>query len=229
MTSRPSFDDIIAGLTEKALTEAQLASLAPADRMIALVSSISGLGAERTPEGMLELYLDVVCPERKTLTANVYRDVNYWRTASGCALVGRSLLRRFGVRSAVVGLEAPNTPRAYIVGRAVSDVVQAGIDQKAWVTDQVNPPPGSLVVIGTGLATHVTVLVSPVGEGGTYQCVDGGQVASAEGQLQLQCILPKTRQITRSAGKLYHAGRVQIGFVDPDKLQPQMPPTMDLV
>lgn len=228
--SRPGFDEVLAGLTEAAPTPEQLAAASPGERIALLARSVEGLGAESTPEGMLGLYLDTVCPERTAFAASsIYRDVNYWRAASGCGLVARSVLRRMGVRSPHIGLEAGGAYRSYAVGTAVSSIVQAAIDQGAWNAEQDVPPLGAIVVIGTGLATHVLLVVQEIEIDMICESIDGGQVQSAEGKLQLQCILRRRRKITRSGGKLFHEGRVQIGYVDPERLQPSDPPTPDLI
>lgn len=232
---RVSFDDVIANLTEKAPSREQLAALSPGECLAALARSVVGLSAERAPAEKCDLYLDVICPERKAFASSAtYKDINYWRTVSACALVARSVLRRYGIRSRYVGLEEGDVPRAYNIGRAVSDLVQVGIDQNAWVNDPVPPPLGAIVVIGTGIATHAFINVATVGDDMVCESVDGGQVVAAESLpgkpvLQLQGILGKRRQISRTGAALSHDGRIQIGFIDPDRLKPAAQPTFDLL
>lgn len=224
---RRSFDEVMAGLTELGPTPEELAALSTADKICALARSVSGLGAERA---QLELWLDVVCPERTAFPGlRTYQNPNDWRTMYSCGLTCRSHLRRLGIRHPRLGLDREGSHVPYRSGDAVSSVVEVAMSQDAWVTANELPPPGAMVVIGSGVQTHILTVVAPIGEDLVCESVDGGQIVGTDGAVQLQGILTCRRPVRRSAGKLSIGDRGVVGFLHPDKICPSTDATFDLV
>lgn len=176
---RRSTEDIVAGLTEKAPS---LEGLSPREQLVALVESVSGLGADRPEEQ--ELWLSIVCPERKHFLAKggadaaAYGNVSDFFVEYSCGLVARSHLRRLGFRDERIGLDEDGTRHPYRWGKAIDDVVESCKKHEgAHTTDaaSVQLGAGLLLIIGDGLSTHATAILSR--DGDRIVTGDGGQIA----------------------------------------------------
>ncbi len=174
------------------------------EEMASLALAYDGVGVTHDRDG----YLELVGPhESEAMRAAML-------TMSGCALVVRGLWRMAGVRSPI--LDAP-----YLVGRAMSDVVEIAKGAGAWRTEEL-PGLGDAVVVGSTGHEHVFTVTGAPGPGETaVSSIDGGQ----RDEYGSQRIEARTRKWERLAGggiqDTNDLGlvRLVLGWVDVEALQ----------
>ena len=175
--------------------------------VVAHARSIVGVGAD-VPETRA-VFEDLLGPPPKGGRWDIDRPYRCVRGPDGryvtqgvstCALVVAGIWRWCGV-------DAPWLHQPYVIGSAVSRIVGFAQRARAWQGYQRHypPPPGSCVVMGHGLSTHVMIVVDV--DGDVVTSVDGGQI----GARGLQCIRARRRRWTKGA---LDGHEVQ-GWVDP--------------
>lgn len=236
---RPTYEERIANMTERALTPAALAALTPRGRIIALAVSIEGVGADAAPDGHTNFWYDLVCPELATFrTQRLYQNPPDWDRKSSCALVVRSLARRAGYRRVCLGLDAYGDRHPYQDQMAIADVLEwAGTSNprrpgKGYVLAGLQPPPpGCIAYMGEDGGDHVEAIVDVV-DGHTI-AIAGGQTVPTDGTKQ--CVLRRRRRIVPEGNRIVLVSadgsrKVLQGWVDPDLLDPpDAMPTYDFV
>jgi hypothetical protein len=161
--------------------------------MTTIARAMAGLGAGDMPAGRRQAYLDLIAPIETDAERHAMAKM------SGCALVARGLLRCYGV-------DAEQLRRPYVVGRAVSDVVEISEWCGAWAGKDQRPEEGDIVVIGRSPSTHETDeqrrtrlqtwgggehVITVLGiEGYSVRTLEGGQTDDGG-----QCILEKVRSM----------------------------------
>jgi hypothetical protein len=154
-----------------------------------LVSSVVGLSYAKPTR---EAYLDLIAPiEKEPLRSEMGK-------MSGCALVARGLLRRYGWTDNEI-------MRCYRPGRAVADVVQMARTHLIWRHEDTMPQAGDIVLVGgpgNGGCEHVFTVTAVDPDGKMIQSVDGGQVDVGG----WECIKLMSRPY-----QVYPSGRIKIG------------------
>jgi len=234
MTTLPRrpIEDILPGLTE---AMPALEGLAPGDAMAEIALTVSGLGGDR--ESDREIYLSVLCPEREVMLQRTPRPAVYvneydWLTMYSCALVCRSHMRRFGVRSADLGLLADGTRTAYRSADAMADLQEAAaLSPGALIKpgEGFAPARGQIWIIGDGPQTHALCVVDVSGR--IVTSVDGGQPAGwcEPRKKPYNCILTCERRLAPSGRGWTLDGRVLHFAILPEMLLPSAPRNPDLI
>lgn len=236
---RPTYDERIANMTERALTPAALAALTPRGRIIALATSIEGVGADAAPDGHTNFWFDMVCPELASFRSQrLYQNPPDWEKKSSCGLVVRSLARRAGYRRVCLGLDAYGERHPYEDQMALANVLEWGGTShprrpgKGYVLAGTEPPPpGCIAYMGEGGTDHVEAVVGI--EDGYVLSIAGGQTCPEDGSKQ--CVLRRRRRVVVEGARLAlvdATGRRKVlqGWIDPDLLDaPDAAPTYDFV
>jgi hypothetical protein len=225
MAPRRTLEQIIADLTECSPNPATLPD--PLEAIVALAEGVSGLGGDEPYE---PLYLDVLCPERKSLKIPGYGNEASWDTIWSCGLTARSHLRRLGVRDKRLGLDAAGKYYPYVNGLAINNLMTVAQDHGAWTT-KGEPLPGQIIILGTGNDLHVRTLTHRTGD--HFLSVDGGVVVGSRminGKMTtLVGILTVESDLHIEHG-VVHVGKKPIfGIIQTEKLRREAPLTFDLI